>query len=65
MEPVLIGEKASQELREAQAAIQTAQKIIVTVVSVLREAKGLPDTWQAAQLQDGKFYLVDGAKEQS
>ena len=65
MEPVLIGEKASQELREAQAMIAAGQKTIMSIVVVLREAQGLPDTWQAAQLQDGKFYLVDGAKEQS
>lgn len=59
MEPVLIGEKASQELREAQAMIAAGQKTIMSIVVAVREAKGLPDTWQATQLQDGKFYFVE------
>ena len=62
MEPVLIGENAAQELRDAQAAILAAQKSINSIVMVLREALNLPDTWQAAQLQDGKLYLIDTAQ---
>ena len=63
-QPVLIGERTSQELREAQVAIQTAQRMIAGIVIALREAKGLPDSWQATQMQDGKYYLVDSTRSE-
>jgi hypothetical protein len=67
--PVLIGEKTTQEIKNAEATRVQAETIaaqarntIQSIAIALREAKGLPDTWMPAQMADGRLYLVDSAQ---
>lgn len=64
--PIAIGEKTATQIREAETLREQARAMygqaearINAIVTAVREARDLPDSWQIVLMGDGKFYMKD------
>lgn len=68
--PILIGEKTVQQIRDAELLREQARAMYVqaetrlqAIVTTLREARDLPESWQVALMADGKYYIAPPAEK--